>query len=156
MSGFSLADHLGVSNDEANSFIKKYFEAFPKVKQFIETTKKELSSSLYGETLWGRRRHFPEYNTASFVDKSRIGRQVVNARIQGTAADIMKLSLIRLSVALRPYDAKLLVTVHDEVIVEANDNQLEEVKQVVKKTMENIKISVPLLVEVKISKKWQK
>lgn len=80
----------------------------------------------------------------------------MNARIQGTAADIMKVALIKLDRNLEKYDARLLVTVHDEVIIEANDNQVEEVKEVVKNTMEAVKLSVPLLVEVKVSKRWQK
>lgn len=157
MSSYGFADTMQVSVDEAKLFIKKYFEAFPKVLEFINATKKDLAENWYWETIFGRRRRFPEYKeTKAFAERNRIERQVVNARIQGSAADIMKIALCSVFFWIKKYDAKLLVTVHDEVIVEVNDNQLEEVMQIIKTKMELKNFAVPILADIKTSKIWKK
>lgn len=159
MSHYWFAETMGVTPDEAKLFIKKYFAMFPSVMQFIRDTKNDLLKNGFWETLWGRRRHFPDYKTAEFSEKNKIERQVVNARIQWTAADIMKLALNEIYKDLWHLDAKLIVTVHDEVIVEVNDWQIEEAKEIIRNAMTWIgkkSLQVPLSIDLKTSKVWKK
>lgn len=159
MSHYGFAETMGVTPDEAKLFIKKYFSMFPSVMQFIKDTKADLLNTWFWQTLWGRRRHFPDYKTAEFSEKNKIERQVVNARIQWTAADIMKLALNSIYTKLRDLDAKLIVTVHDEVIVEVNDAQVEEAKEIIREAMTSVgkkTLNVPLSIDLKTSKVWKK
>lgn len=159
MSSYWLAETLHVSEQDAKLFIKKYFEAFPKVLKFIKDTKESLVTLWYVETLFGRRRHFPTYPWSEFAEKNRIERQAVNARVQGTAADIMKLALIEVMDGIHRYDAKIVVTVHDEIIIEVKDEYIDNVKEIARDKMESAgkwKIKMPLIVEINQSKKWKK
>lgn len=159
MSHYWFAEMMWVTPDEAKVFIKKYFSMFPKVMGFIKETKEELLKTWFWETLWWRRRHFPDYKTVEFSEKNKIERQVVNARIQWTAADIMKLALNRIYNDLKHLDAKLIITVHDEVIVEVNDAQIEEAESIIRNAMVWVwkkSLKIPLSIDLKTSKVWKK
>ncbi|MBN2047857.1 MAG: DNA polymerase I [Anaerolineaceae bacterium] len=158
MSSFGLSSSTGLTMGEAETFVNLYFKQFPNVKKYLDRIRFEAAQNGYVETLFGRRRYFPnlrdERNTNQ---RRREEREAINAPIQGTAADIMKLAMIKLGEALKtaPYDAKLLLQIHDELMLECPDHQIKETVQLVQEVMENTyQLSIPLLTEAKVGKNW--
>lgn len=154
---FSLAKDLDVNEWKAQAFIDKYFETYPTVYDFIQNTIGFTYKHGYVTTLYGRRRYFPDIHTG--VDKIRkfCERACVNAKIQGSAADVIKVAMIEVSKALTKskLPAKLLLQVHDELIIEAREDVAEDVRDILKTTMElGQPFDVPLLAEPKIGKSW--
>jgi DNA polymerase-1 len=143
---FSLGKDLGISVKEADTFLKTYLNTFPKVDGYMQNCIEHAKEKGYVETLFGRRRPLPELASSNF-----------HMPIQGTAADIIKLAMVHVWQRLRDekLQARLLLQVHDELIVEAPENEVEQVKRILKEEMEQVvSYSVPLTAEVGTGKTW--
>ncbi len=155
--GFSLAKDIGTSVAEATQYIKNYKMNYPDIDRYLDEVVKDAERDGYTTTAFGRRRYIPEI-TAQNGNLRAFGRRVaMNAPIQGTAADIMKLAMLRVDEAMRRegLDARIVMQVHDELVIEVNDSQIELCRQVVKREMEGAaQLSVPLTVDVTVGKNW--
>ena len=155
MSAHRLTNELSIEYSEADAFIKTYFERYPKVQGYIDGTLEHCRKHGYVETLLGRRRIIPDINASNRNAREYAERTAYNMPIQGTAADIMKLAMLELYKRLKPFDARLTLQVHDEIIVEASETCLNEVAKVIRETMESAyKLAVPLTAEVGVGKNW--
>jgi DNA polymerase-1 len=165
-SSFGLTRTTGLTLAEAEDFIKNYFKRFPGLKGYLDETKRQAAERGYVETLMGRRRYFPMLAPGASVGdaraamvRARAEREAINAPIQGTAADIIKLAMVRLPAALAQagLSAKLLLQVHDELLLEAPKKEVAETARVVCHVMENAyELVVPLGVEVRQGANWEK
>ncbi len=154
MSAHGLSVATDMDPKEAGEFIKRYFGVRPKLAEYIEATKQFGYDHDYTETLFGRRRPCPEIRSNNFQIRSSAERMAVNVPIQGTAADIIKLAMVELAPKL-PEGAKLLLQIHDELIVEVDEAQATAVAEIVEATMEQvIDIGVPLVVDTEIGTNW--
>ena len=154
---YSLSQNTGVSMQEASQYIKDYFSTYSGVHEFLEKAVSDAESKGYVTTLFGRRRNIPELRNSNKQVQALGKRLAMNTPIQGTAADIIKLAMIRVSdrLADEKLDAKLILQVHDELIIESALECADEAEKVLKEEMENvIKMKVPLLVEVGRGKTW--
>lgn len=152
-----LAQGEGISRQEAKEFIDKYFNIHTSIKDWLTNTKKLAHQKGFVETLFGRRRYFPDINTSNGMLVAAAERQAINAPIQGTAADLMKLAMIAVHRGLPQVSpkSKLLLQVHDELVVETPLDEVEKVSKFLKDTMENVyTLSVPIVVEVGVGKNW--
>jgi DNA polymerase-1 len=155
ISAFGLARNIGVGRGEAQKFIDNYFAQYPGVKAWLDRTIEEARVNGYVKTLMGRRRYLPEITASDHNTRSSAERMAVNAPVQGTAADIIKVAMIRLDQALAGTRSRLLLQVHDELVVEAPAEDAESVAQQMRSIMENaMKLDVPLNVDVGIGKNW--
>lgn len=158
MSAFRLAGDLGVSRSEAQEFIRAYFNRYRKVQNYFDTLKEDAEKKGYVETLFGRRRYVADLDMEG-RDKGYAARSMMNAPIQGTAAEIVKLAMIRLSEKYmsRRKDVRLVLQVHDELVYEVPDLEAEDLSRQIKKEMEEVVcLKVPLLAEPQIGKNWGK
>lgn len=157
ISDFGLGANIGISRKKAKVYIEKYFEKYPGIKQFMTDTVESCKEKGYVETLWGRRRYVPEIKSNNFNVRQFGERVAMNAPIQGTAADVIKIAMINIQNALEKNNmkSKLILQVHDELVIEAPDEELEKAKEILVNEMENvIKLSIPLKVEAEIGKDW--
>lgn len=157
ISDFGLATNIGTSRKKAKEYIEKYFEKYPGIKDYMDNTIKECKEKGYVETLWGRRRYVPEIKSNNFNVRQFGERVAMNAPIQGTAADIIKIAMINIEKELeeRKFESKLLLQVHDELVIETKLEEKDQVKDLLIRNMENvIKMSVPLKVEAEEGKTW--
>ena len=157
ISEFSLAEDIGVSRYEARAYIDNYLNNYRGVKKYMHKVVADARETGYTETLYGRRRYIPELKSSNFNVRSGAERIALNTPIQGTAADLIKLAMIRVENALNEQypDAKLLLQVHDELIVECPEGIAREVAALVSREMENVaSLSVPLTAEAKFGKSW--
>ncbi len=157
MSAFRLARDLGVSRTEAQSFIDAYFRTYSGVLDFIQSTIAETERSGYATTILGRRRLITAINSRNKTEKSGAERIAVNTPIQGSAADIVKLAMIRVDRAIRESrpEASLLLQVHDELILETPEGLVEETSVIVRREMENaMKLDIPLRVGIETARSW--
>jgi DNA polymerase-1 len=161
MSGWGLASRMGITQEEANDFITKYFAQFPSVRGYLAQTKKQAQEQGYVETLLGRKRSFPELRSGSRAHaglKAAALRMAINHPIQGTAADIIKIAMIRLHHKLgqRRLRGRMILQVHDELVLEVPDDELETVTELVCAEMENAySLDVALKVDVKMGRNWK-
>ncbi|OFZ21095.1 MAG: DNA polymerase I [Bdellovibrionales bacterium RIFOXYA1_FULL_36_14] len=156
-SSFGLAQTLGISRNEAKDYITKYFEKFSRVKSFLDELKEIATQKGFSETLYGRKRFIPELNNQNRMIKSAGERLAVNSPIQGTAADILKVAMINLDKKLSDQNlqTKMLLQVHDELIFEVPEDELELMKRILKEEMEGVvKLDVPLKVDMGIGVNW--
>jgi DNA polymerase-1 len=154
---FGLAQTTGMSRDEARAFIETYFEKYPGVKRYIETTEKLAAEQGYVATLRGRRRDFSRLTSLTGAQRARAEREAINMPIQGTAADIMKQAMISLHAELkqRRFRTQLLLQVHDELVLEAPEDEIEGVVKLIHEVMsEAYRLQVPLKVEVEVGQNW--
>ena len=155
--GFSLAKDIGTSVAEATQYIKNYKMNYPDIDNYLDRVVKDAEADGYTTTSFGRRRYIPEI-TAQNGNLRAFGRRVaMNAPIQGTAADIMKIAMLRVDEAIRRegLDARIVMQVHDELVVEVADSQIDLCRELVKREMESAAdLSVPLTVEVTVGKNW--
>lgn len=156
----ALKTNLNTSRKEAQTFYDQYFEAFPTISNYFDTLKRDAAKEGYTETYFGRRRYFPDMKSKIPYIRASAERMVMNAPIQGTAADLMKMAMIKSQVALSDKklqdDAHLLLQIHDELVYEVKDAKLSEVIEVVKDAMENVaSFPVPLAVTVATGKDLQ-
>ncbi|MGL4675884.1 MAG: DNA polymerase, partial [Wohlfahrtiimonas sp.] len=157
MGAFGLAKQLGISRTQAQDYIQRYFSRYPSILQFMEDAKEKARQLGYVETLLGRRLPLPDINSTNHMMKSGAERIAVNAPLQGTAADIIKLAMIEVDKQLvaSGLDAKMLLQVHDELILEVVEKDAEAAAQLLKNAMEKvIELKVPLKVEVAIGDNW--
>ena len=158
ISDFTLAKNISVSRKEAREFIARYFERYPGVKRYMDAAVAEGREKGYVTTLMGRRRYLPELASANFNLRSFGERCAMNSPIQGTAADIIKLAMIRVADALRKggYKARLILQVHDELIVEAPEDEQERVRALLKDCMEGVAaLAVPLKTDISVGRDWR-
>jgi len=158
MSAFGLTRSTDLTLSEADRFVKAYFEKFPGIKGYLDGIKKQAASQGYVETLLGRRRYFPALQSRTNPQlKNREEREAINAPIQGTAADIMKIAMLKIPPALKKakLKAKMLLQVHDELVLECPKNELEKTAKVVQETMANAYLlSIPLSTEARYGVNW--
>lgn len=156
-SAYSLSKELGVDVHDAADFIKRYFEKYPKVKEFIDRTVAEAREKGYVKTLFGRKRRIPELSAKNKNIQAAGERIAMNTPIQGTAADIMKKAMIDVWRALKEegYGARMIMQVHDELIFEVPKDEIEKVQKLIKEKMEGAyKLKVPLIVDLAYGKNW--
>jgi DNA polymerase-1 len=161
ISAFGLANQLGIARGEADAYIKKYFERFPGIRDYMESTKDFVRENGYVETIFGRRIHVRDVKAASAAQRAFGERQAINAPIQGSAADVIRRAMVRLPPALAEdkLDAQLLLQVHDELVIETKDAHAERVCALARKVMEKaalpaIALKVPLTVDARAGKNW--
>jgi DNA polymerase-1 len=154
---FALSRSLGISQEDAKAFIAEYFRRFAGVRAFLDRQVALARERGYVETLFGRRRYIPEVRDRNFNMRAFGERQAQNAPLQGSAADLIKLAMVRLHRALRAdgFGARLLLQVHDELVLEAPLEEVERVSELVRRYMEGAaQLKVPLLVEVGVGDTW--
>ena len=154
---FGLAKRLGIPNKEAGVIISTYFERYPEVAHYIATTKRAARDKGYVSTMFNRRRKLPEINSRNFNIRNGAERQAINAPIQGSAGDILKVAMINLDreIDQQKLKTKILLQVHDEIILNVPNDEVETVKKLVRDTMENaVELSVPLKVDENLGETW--
>jgi DNA polymerase-1 len=154
---FALAEQTGLSRTEAKKMIDSYYESYPRLKEYMAEQVKKAQQLGYVETILGRRRHLKDINSSNFVVKAHAERNAVNAPIQGSAADIIKLAMIRIDEELdtQNLETKMLLQVHDELLFEAPIDEVDVAMSLIKKEMEAAFVTtVPLLVEVGVGNNW--
>ncbi|WP_156860472.1 DNA polymerase I [Thermus islandicus] len=155
MSAHRLSQELSIPYEEAAAFIERYFQTFPKVRAWIERTLEEGRKRGYVETLFGRRRYVPDLTARVKSVREAAERMAFNMPVQGTAADLMKLAMVKLFPRLREAGARMLLQVHDELLLEAPKDRAEEVAALAKEVMEGVyPLAVPLVVEVGMGEDW--
>lgn len=159
MSAFRLSNELGISRTQAQEFITSYFAEYASIQRFISETIQEAHEKCRVSTIFGRSRFIPTINNANKNDQAAAERIAVNTPIQGSAADIVKMAMLKVNTALRknPTGAKMLLQVHDELIFECPDNQeaIDNTLKLIKENMENaVKLSIPLRVSIEYGKNW--
>ena len=153
---FTLAKEIGVSTGEAKAFIEAYFDRYAQVRDLIESIRNEARETGRVTTLFGRQRHIPEIRTAQRARREAAERMAVNAPIQGTAADLIKIAMLGVDRALEPTSGVLLLQVHDELLIEVNAAEAEAVGEVVRREMESVaELQVPLVADVTIADSWE-
>lgn len=163
ISAFGLANQLGIAREEAGEYIRTYFKRFPGIRDYMENTKTFARSHGYVETVFGRRIHYPEINTKNPSARGFFERAAINAPIQGSAADIIRRAMIRMPKALADAglpDTRMLLQVHDELIFEAPDSDVDATIDVVRRVMISAPsparaLSVPLQVDAKAADNWE-
>ena len=155
MEAFGLASRLGIPREEATHHIETYFEQFPDVKEFMQGVVRQARNQGYTTTLFGRRRYLPELKSDNYRIRQMGERMALNAPVQGTAADIIKRAMIELDAAIRERGMRstLLLQVHDELVLEAPPEELDELKELTVEVMEGVaELAVPLVVDIGIGK----
>jgi DNA polymerase I len=161
ISAFGLANQLGIEREEAGAYIRKYFERFPGIRDYMEQTKAFAKQNGYVLTLFGRKCHYPEIAHSNASIRAFNERAAINARLQGTAADIIRRAMVRMEPALEKakLSARMLLQVHDELVFEVPDAEVERTLPVVEKVMAHapmpaLSLSVPLAVEARAAHNW--
>jgi DNA polymerase-1 len=161
ISAFGLAERLGIPQAEASSFIRQYFERFPGIRAYIDETKRRCREAGFVTTLFGRVCHYPDIKTGNPQQRASVERQAINAPIQGTAADIIRRAMIRMDDALdaAKLSARMLLQVHDELVFEAPEEEVEATLPVIRRVMEEaphpaVQLTVPLAVDARAAGNW--
>ncbi|HMD96350.1 MAG TPA: DNA polymerase I [Terriglobia bacterium] len=158
LSSFGLAARTGASKTESKQYIDEYFKRYSRVASFLESLLKEARSTGRVRTIFGRFRPIPEINSRDVMSRNRAEREALNAPLQGTAADLMKLAMVKLHARLRreKMQTHIILTVHDELVVEAPDAEVDAAREIVKHEMEGVhSMRVPLGVDVGVGKNWK-
>jgi len=154
-SDFTLAKDLGISRKEAKGYIEAYFEKFSGIKKYLEDTINTTKEKGYAVTLFNRRRYVPELSSNNFNVRSFGERIAMNMPIQGTAADIIKIAMIKIHSELKNMESRLILQVHDEVLVETKKEEVEEVKQIIKRCMQDaVKLRIILKADINEGENW--
>src|SRR5215212_4150922 len=161
ISAFGLANQLGIPREEASAYIKRYFERFPGIRAYMDATRDFCRAHGYVETLFGRKCHYPEIKASNASVRSFNERAAINARLQGTAADIIRRAMVRMEEALaeKKLSAQMLLQVHDELVFEVPDDEVAATLPVVQHTMQDapfpaVLLSVPLHVDARAADNW--
>jgi DNA polymerase I len=162
ISAFGLANQLGIPRDEAGAYIRKYFERFPGIRAYMDATKATARAKGYVTTIFGRKCHYPRINASNVSERAFNERAAINAPLQGSAADIIRRAMVRMDDALARagLSAKMLLTVHDELVFEAPDAEVEATLPVVTRVMVDapepaLKLNVPLQVDARAAQNWE-
>ncbi|WP_162005320.1 DNA polymerase I [Dictyobacter vulcani] len=156
-SAYGLAMVTGMTNAESAEFIKHYHEIFPNVKTYVDSTLQQARTQGYVNTLYGRKRFFPDMHALSHTERQALEREAINMPIQGTNADLIKIAMIRLHHALKENRMKtrMILQVHDELVFEVPVEELDRAKKLIRSMMEGVeKLDVPIKVEMKMGKNW--
>jgi len=162
VTGYGLSERTGLTPEEAETFIQAYFQTYPNIRDYLDKTKRKAQQDGYVETLLGRRRYFPNMSpeagapAAAHVREAEY-RMAINAPIQGTAADILKVAMIRLwrELQARRLHSRMILQVHDELVLEVPRQELDEVTSLVIDTMEGAyQLAAPLKVDAKVGHDW--
>jgi DNA polymerase-1 len=156
-SAFGLSQVTGMTNREAADFIARYHETFPNIKGYVERTLEQAHKQGYVNTLFGRKRFFPDMRALSHSERQALEREAINMPIQGSNADLIKMAMIQLAQLFRERRMKtrMILQVHDELVFEVPVEELERARRVIKHTMENVyPLAVPIKVEMKVGKNW--
>lgn len=158
MSAFGLAKQLGVERQDAQQYIDLYFQRYPGVLDYMDRTRKQAHEQGYVETLFGRRLYLPEINASNMMRRKAAERTAINAPMQGTAADIIKKSMLAVAnwqnAQVRP-EARVIMQVHDELVFEVHDDAIESAQETIRQLMEHtVELSVPLLVSIGVGQNW--
>ncbi len=154
---FSLSQDLGITKKEADKYIEGYFAKYPKIKEYMTKTISDARENGYVSTIYNRRRAMPELNASNFVQRAFGERVAMNMPIQGSAADIIKIAMVKVSEKLKENGlrSRLILQVHDELLVETHKEEIDIVKKILKDEMENaVKMSVPMDVDVHSGRNW--
>ncbi|MCC7347591.1 MAG: DNA polymerase I [Variibacter sp.] len=161
ISAFGLANQLGIAREEAGAYIKKYFERFPGIRDYMEATKASCREHGFVTTLFGRRMHYPEIAAKNPSLRAFNERAAINARLQGTAADIIRRAMVRIEPALAKakLSARMLLQVHDELVFEVPDEEVADTLPLIQRVMEDapmpaLSLKVPLAVEARAAQNW--
>jgi DNA polymerase-1 len=161
ISAFGLANQLGIGRDEASSYIKQYFERFPGIRDYMDAIKCEVREQGFVTTIFGRKAHYPQIKSSNPSERAFMERAAINAPIQGSAADVIRRAMIRMEDALctAGLQARMLLQVHDELIFEVPDAEVEATIPVVKAVMEQaalpaLTLRVPLAVDARAASNW--
>jgi len=157
ISSFGLSQDLSITRKEASEYIEHYFETYPGIKKFLDDSVAHAKEKGYAVTLYGRRRPVPELKSSNFMQRSFGERVAMNSPIQGTAADIIKIAMIRVSRRLREENLKsrLILQVHDELLIETAEDEVEQVSGILEKEMkEAAHLSVALEIDMHTGKNW--
>lgn len=157
ISSFGLGQDLDISRKEAEGYIEKYFATYGKVKKFLDRTVEDAKKNGYTVTMFGRRRPIPELASSNFMTRSFGERAAMNAPVQGTAADIIKIAMVRVNRRLKEehLQSKLVLQIHDELIIETKKEELEIVQKIlVEEMMHAADLAVPLLVDANVGDSW--
>lgn len=157
MSDFRLAKELGITKEEAKGFINSYFDSYPKIKEFIINQINFVKNAGYSETILKRRRYIKEINSNNYLERSAAERIAINSTIQGSAADIMKIAMVKVfnEFKSKKMESKILLQVHDEMLIESPIKEENEVKKILKIMMETAyKLNLPLRANIETGKSW--
>ena len=159
ISDFGLSENVGITVKEAKKYIEDYLEKYPKIKEYMDNTKNIAVAKGYVETKFGRRRYVPNIKSQNYIIREQAKRIAMNAPIQGTAADITKIAMVKIEERIKKekLDAKILLQVHDEIIVECNNNIKDKVANILKEEMEQAAtLQVPIIADIRISEVMDK
>lgn len=157
ISSFGLSQDLSISRKEAEGYIREYFATYPKVREFLDRTVEEAKKNGYVTTMFGRRRPVPELSSSNFMQRSFGERVAMNSPIQGTAADIIKIAMIRVYRALKAAGcrSRLILQIHDELLIETLEEEAEIVERILREEMQNAaELSVELSVDLHTGRNW--
>src|SRR5499433_108 len=158
LSPFGLSQNLGISTSEARQFIDNYFAKYAGVRRYLDGTLEEARRTMKVRTLFGRIRPMPDINSKKSLQRGFAERTAVNTPLQGTAADLIKIAMIRIDHAIRESNLKSRMTlqVHDELVFEVPENEIAAMKSLVREHMEHVHpLEVPLLVEIGVGPNWR-
>ena len=159
ISDFGLSENVGITVKEAKKYIEDYLKKYPKIKEYMDNTKNIAVEKGYVETKFGRRRYVPNIKSQNYIIREQAKRIAMNAPIQGTAADITKIAMVKIEERIKKekLNAKILLQVHDEIIVECNNNIQDKVASILKEEMEQAAIlQVPIIADIRISEVMDK
>ena len=159
ISDFGLSENVGITVKEAKKYIEDYLEKYPKIKEYMDNTKNIAVEKGYVETKFGRRRYVPNIKSQNYIIREQAKRIAMNAPIQGTAADITKIAMVKIEERIKKekLNAKILLQVHDEIIVECNNNIKDKMAKILKEEMEKAAIlQVPIIADIRISEVMDK
>ena len=159
ISDFGLSENVGITVKEAKKYIEDYLEKYPKIKEYMDNTKNIAVEKGYVETKFGRRRYVPNIKSQNYIIREQAKRIAMNAPIQGTAADITKIAMVKIEERIKKekLNAKILLQVHDEIIVECNNNIKDKIANILKEEMEKAAVlQVPIIADIRISEVMDK
>lgn len=159
ISDFGLSENVGITVKEAKKYIEDYLKKYPKIKEYMDNTKNIAVEKGYVETKFGRRRYVPNIKSQNYIIREQAKRIAMNAPIQGTAADITKIAMVKIEERIKKekLDAKILLQVHDEIIVECNNNIKDMIANILKEEMEKAAVlQVPIIADIRISEVMDK
>jgi DNA polymerase-1 len=159
MSAYGLARSLGIDNTAAKNYIERYFERYPGVKRYMDETRQQAKAQGYVETVFGRRLYLPEINSPNGPRRSGAERAAINAPMQGTAADLIKLSMVKVQQVLDTEQraTKMIMQVHDELVFEVPEAEVDWLRHEVPRLMASVaQLRVPLLAEIGVGPNWEK
>jgi DNA-directed DNA polymerase len=159
ISDFGLSENVGITVKEAKKYIEDYLKKYPKIKEYMDNTKNIAVEKGYVETKFGRRRYVPNIKSQNYIIREQAKRIAMNAPIQGTAADITKIAMVKIEERIKKekLNAKILLQVHDEIIVECNNNIKDKIANILKEEMEKAAtLQVPIIADIRISEVMDK